>query len=87
MAGELPIATHVYLPPILQDGPEEKTEDRELAMKIAMELIPNCDVIRVCGSRISEGMRKEIQRAENCGIPVEFLDEQVKCFWEQEGRR
>ena len=87
LAGQLPIATHVYLPPIIQDGGEETPEQRETAMKIAMELVPVCDMLRVCGSRISEGMEQEIRRAEACGVPVEFLDEKAKHIWKTKGAR
>ncbi len=87
LAGELPIATHVYLPQILQDGSEETSEQREVAMKIAMELVPLCDVLRVCGSRISEGMEQEVRKAEACGVPVEFLDEKARHIWKTKGVR
>lgn len=54
------IAPHAYLPSILCDRiPRERT----LAMDFGMKLLKNSDIVFVCGSRISEGMKKEIIKA------------------------
>ena len=54
------IAPHAYLPSILCDRiPQERT----LAMDFGMKLLQNSDIVFVCGSRISEGMKQEIIKA------------------------
>ena len=63
--GRIPIAPHIYLPQFIS----EETE-REKAMAINMELLRLCGELWVFGDVISEGMRKEITRAREIGIPV-----------------
>lgn len=80
--GELPVATHVYLPPLMQNGPVETESEREYAMRSALEFIGFCDVLRVYGSRISKGMRIEIEYAYQNGKEVEFLNKKAEEeFW------
>lgn len=80
--GELPIATHVYLPPLMQNGPIETESEREYAMSAALEFIGFCDVLRVYGSRISDGMKAEIEYAYENAIEVEFLCKTAEdAFW------
>ena len=38
-------------------------EERETAMQIAVLMLDLCEVLIICGSHISEGMRSEIQTA------------------------
>lgn len=84
-SGELPVATHVYLPPLMQNGPIETEEEREYAMRSALEFIDICDVLRVYGSRISKGMRMEIEHAYKNGMEVEFLSKKAEEeFWNGE---
>ncbi len=81
-AGELPVATHVYLPPLIQNGSIETESEREYAMRSALEFIGFCDVLRVYGSRISKGMRIEIEYAYRNGMEVEFLNKKAENeFW------
>ena len=63
--GRIPIAPHIYLPQFIS----EETE-REKAMAINMELLRLCGELWVFGDVISEGMRKEITRAGELGIPA-----------------
>lgn len=63
--GYLPLAPHLFLPQIL-----DETTDREVAMKLCLELLDDCDEVRVFGSDITDGMREEIARAEARGMPV-----------------
>lgn len=82
-AGELPIATHVYLPPLMQNGPVETKSERDYAMQTALEFIMFCDVLRVYGSRITDGMRTEIEYAYENAVKVEFLLKAAEhAFWE-----
>lgn len=67
-AGAAPYTPHLYLPNILDDS---NAEAREQGMSVGLEFLMSCDVIWVCGKYgISEGMRKEIEMAQNFGISV-----------------
>lgn len=65
------IAPHSFLPIYLSDNiPEE----RKLGLKFGLDLIKICKKMYVCGDRISEGMKKEIELAIDLGIPVIYWD-------------
>jgi len=67
--GVIPIGPHIYLPQFI----DESTE-RDLAMRMCIELIDVCDEIRVYGPTISPGMKQEIQYATDHGIPVTYIE-------------
>lgn len=67
--GALPIAPHLYLPAFL----EEATE-RDLALSLCLELVELCDELRVFGSVLTPGMRRELARARELGVPVRFVE-------------
>ena len=50
----------------------EETE-RELAMEMDVEILRRCDILLICGERISSGMEKEISFASDHGIRVLYL--------------
>lgn len=53
-------APHAYLPDMLDDNfPDE----RDLALTIGRMILSSCDAIFVCGDRISNGMKEEIDVA------------------------
>ena len=68
--GLAPICPHLYLPQILDDN---KPKEREQALRVGLELLESCDVLLV-GARygISEGMREEIDRAQELGLSIHF---------------
>jgi hypothetical protein len=70
--GYLPIAPHVYLPAFVDENSE-----RELALSLCLELVALCDELRAYGGVVTDGMRREIDRAEALGIPVLFIREVV----------
>jgi hypothetical protein len=63
--GHVPIAPPLYLPAFV----DEKTE-RDLALRLCVELVGCCDVLWFYGTRISSGMEHEISSAQARGIPV-----------------
>lgn len=65
--GFLPLAPHLFLPQIL-----DETIDREVAMRLCLELLDDCDEVRVYGPDITDGMREEIARAEARGLKVAY---------------
>lgn len=66
--GRLPVAPHLFLPQFI-----DEQVYRDVALRLCLELLDDCDEVRVYGSDISEGMALEIDRAEARGIEVKFL--------------
>lgn len=79
------IASHAYLPLMLDD---RISEERETALRIGMELLKLCDVLIICGRHVSQGMHSEIKAAFQSGIAVYWYDSmmhpgtifKVKCW-------
>jgi DNA polymerase-3 subunit epsilon len=63
--GHLPIAPQLYLPAFVDED-----TDRELALKLCLELVTGCDALWLYGTRISPGMEREISVAQERRIPV-----------------
>ena len=69
LAGDLPIAPHVYCTQFLDDT---KPEERKRGLMVGTELLEMCSEVRVYGNYISEGMQAEIRRAGALGITVRY---------------
>ena len=66
--GVIPIAPHVYFTQFLD---YTKPEERAAGLKAGLELLERCDEVWVYGMQNpSEGMKAEILRAKELGIPV-----------------
>ena len=61
------IAVHGILPELLDDN---DPAERELALGFGKKYLATCDILVVCGSRVSSGMKGEIEAAEILGIPI-----------------
>lgn len=72
LEGNIPIASHVYCTSFLDDSVEE---ERQAGMRIGTFLLRFCDELRVYGDRLSEGMRAEIIKAKEFGIPVVYMNQ------------
>ncbi|MCU0664664.1 MAG: hypothetical protein MUC50_20365 [Myxococcota bacterium] len=72
-SGALPIAPQVYLPQFVDEH-----SARGLSMTFCLELVALCDELRVYGTTITSGMRREIELAEGFGIPVRHMTEEVQ---------
>ena len=57
----LPIAPHLLFPQFL--GSEETEETRELALHMGLILLSKCHELWFFGDMVSEGMKKELNRA------------------------
>ena len=64
--GKIPICPHLFLAEVLNDDVESQ---RAAGLKIGLELLKDCQELRIY-SRISEGMKAEILKAEELGIQV-----------------
>ena len=66
------IAPHSFLPDYLDDNiPEE----RIAAIQIGLYLLQMSKAIVVCGGEVTEGMKGEIEKAKEWGIPIYSLIE------------
>lgn len=73
---EQAVAPHAYLPYLLDDAVPEQ---RALALEFGQKLLTMCSRMVVFGSRISAGMRGEIELAERLGIPVFYRKSRIEC--------
>lgn len=65
--GYLPLAPHLFLSHILDEATR-----REVAMRLCLELLDDCDEVRVYGADLTAEMREEIARAEARGLEVRY---------------
>ena len=68
--GFVPYCPHLYFPRFLMDS---SPDERETGIRMGLTWLEQCDKLWVIGRRISEGMKKEIARAEELGIPVAYF--------------
>lgn len=61
------VAPHAYLPYLLDDS---NPKERALALSFGANLLALCDRLVIYGDRISSGMKEEIRRARELGIPI-----------------
>lgn len=60
-------APHAYLPELLDD---QCQEERALGLSFGMEILKLCQVLIICGNRVSEGMCREIEAAAKLGLEI-----------------
>lgn len=70
--GGIPLAPHLYFPRFISEEIE-----REIALCMDMRLLQLCQELWVFGIKISSGMRREICCAEELGIPVKYIREEL----------
>lgn len=64
--GKIPICPHLFYSQVLND---EVKSQRAAGLRMGLELLEDCSELRIF-SRLSEGMKGEILKAEKLGIPV-----------------
>lgn len=75
--GKVPYASHLFFPQFLDDN---DPEEREAGMKAGLEMMQLATEVWVVGNRITDGMAKEIGRANELGIPIFTVeDPEVGC--------
>lgn len=65
--GCVPYAPHIYFTQFLSDSDPQQ---RELGIMLGLSWLADCDELWVIGSKITEGMSREISVAEELGVPV-----------------
>ena len=66
----IPIAPHLLFPQFLDDNDEA---ERELGIKMGLELLRDCSALWYFGDSVTQGMVAEITEAYNCDIPVRYV--------------
>ena len=67
LEGNVPYAPHLFFTQFLNDG--DRLE-REYGQVMGLSWLKQCSELRVIGRRISPGMKREIEKAKEWGIPV-----------------
>ena len=67
-------APHAYLPMLICD---KLPGERALGLEFGVNLLTRCDVLLVCGNRISSGMRDEIGNAAILRMPIIVFDDML----------
>ncbi len=71
--GAIPITPHLLFPQFLSEDTE-----RELAMFMDMVLLTKCEQLWVFGNAVSEGMRREIEKAKKKHMTIRYFTEDLK---------
>ena len=66
------VAPHAFLPEFMND---QDMRERELALAFGLAYLDTCDMLVICGNRITQGMLGEILHAANRGIPILWFRE------------
>ena len=66
----IPYAPHLLFPQFMDEGTEKK---RDLALFMGRVMLDKCAEVWVFGDEISEGMRGELERAENRSKTVRYF--------------
>lgn len=60
-------APHAYLPELLDDT---NKKERAIALSFGKNLLKHCQIVVICGEKISEGMKQEIALAFQLGKKI-----------------
>ena len=71
--GYIPITPHVLFSFIKN---EESEDDRKWAVKADLEILKMCDVLFICGDKVTRGMKKEIQFAKKIGLQIKRISDE-----------
>lgn len=80
--GAVPIAVHLMYPQFLDDG---SVEEREAGTRMGIRVLEVCDELWLFGDSISSGMQRELEAAEQLGIPVQRISGQELTSWLETG--
>ncbi|WP_456356558.1 DUF7768 domain-containing protein [Anaerozeibacter quisquiliarum] len=77
----LPVAPHLLFPQFMDGGrlPGEETEEtRELALHMGLILLCHCREVWYFGDTLSEGMKRELNRARHRNMVVRHFTDDCK---------
>lgn len=65
--GFIPFAPHLLYPQFLDDS---ITYERDSGINCGLYILELCTELWICGTKITDGMKREIQFAKLCDIPI-----------------
>jgi len=77
LEGHIPIAPHLFYPQFLDDA---NPNERMIGINLGLNQLKGCDEMWIFGTIISDGMKLEIEKAKENGIPVRLHDENGKVL-------
>ena len=80
--GCIPLAPHLHFPQFMDDSDRD---ERELGLFFAIVLLGKCDALWVFGGRVSDGMAREIAKAQKRGIPIRYFNHKCEEEWMDAG--
>ena len=80
--GCIPLAPHLLYPQFMDDDDREM---RELGIFFALVLLSKCEELWVFGDRVSDGMAREIAKAQKRGIPIRYFNHKCEEEWMDAG--
>lgn len=75
LRGYIPLAPHLLFPQFLDDCDKQ---ERQLAIRMNNILLGKCHELWICGTVVSKGMKQEIRRAGEKGIPIRWFNEEME---------
>lgn len=73
--GHIPLAPHLLFPQFLDD---DDRQEREMGLSFALHLLKKSDGLWVFGSKVTDGMAREIKRAKSLRIPIRYFNERCE---------
>ena len=68
-------APHSFLPDFIDDN---DPFERKMALEMGLVMLDNCELLFVVGDTISNGMKGEIARAKDNGIPIIYVSRNIE---------
>ena len=65
--GFTPFAPHLLYPQFLDNSIRE---ERDTGINCGLDILQLCSELWICGTKVTDGMKREIQFAKLCDIPV-----------------
>lgn len=75
LQGVIPFAPHLLFTQFLDDN---APKERRLGLDMGMKIMEYCHELWVFGSRISEGMKAEIEAAQRLGRPIYYFNDRCE---------
>lgn len=72
--GCIPYAPHLYFPQFLSDS---DNSERRTGIQAGLFWLKECDELWIIGEKVTEGMEREIEQAEEWGIPVKQVVDRI----------
>lgn len=73
--GTIPLAPHLLYPQFMDDDAKSQ---RSLGLRFALVLLGKCDELWVFGDKVSDGMAKEIAKAEKRKMSIRYFNSECE---------